>query len=103
MQKKDLRIGFDAPVDRYTTVGELIARDGGAKIVKSICATPWWAVIIGDDATYPFEIENGHIKGEKFFCRVAEGLELRQMVSMSNNKLSNEELNKIIQKINEDR
>lgn len=45
LQKKDLRIGFDAPVDRYTTVGELIARDGGAKIVKSICATPWWAVL----------------------------------------------------------
>ena len=103
LQKKDLRIGFDAPVDRYTTVGELIARDGGAKIVKKYLRDAVVGCIIGDDATYPFEIENGHIKGEKFFCRVAEGLELRQMVSMSNNKLSNEELNKIIQKINEDR
>ena len=57
--------------------------------------------IIGDDDNYPFSIKNGHIEGETFFSRVAESLQLRQLVTMSNNKMTEDELTKIIDVLNE--
>lgn len=56
----------------------------------------------GDYDGYPFAIKDGHVQGDEFFSRVAESLQLRQFVSMSNNKLSEKELEKIIAILNEE-
>lgn len=88
--------------DRYTTVGEIINKQNGAELVVKHLKKAIIGCIIGDDDNYPFSVKNGHIAGEEFFSRVAESLQLRQLVSMSNNKLSEQELDQIIAILNEE-
>ncbi len=97
---KSVRLAPKNKADRYSTVGEIIKSERGAEIVEkylnaAICGC------ITDDENYRFEIVNGHITGDTFFRKVAESLQLRQAVTMSNNKLSNGELDKIIALLNE--
>jgi len=87
--------------DRYTTIGELIKTEKGAEITKIYLKRAIVGCIVGDDDNYPFNIEGGHICGEKFFTRVAESLQLRQLVSMSNNKLSESDLKNVLNLIND--
>ena len=87
--------------DRYTTICELIKIEKGAKVTEKELKKAIIGCIIGDDDNYPFSIKNGHIEGETFFSRVAESLQLRQLVTMSNNKMSEDELTKIIDELNE--
>jgi len=86
--------------DRYSTVGEVIKSEKGARIVKERLKAAIVGCIIGDDENYPFDIKDGRVAGDKFFARVAEGLQLRQTVYMSNNKLSEEDLRVIINELN---
>lgn len=88
-------------IDRYTTIGELIKSEKGAKVTEKKLKKAIIGCIIGDDDNYPFSIKNGHIEGETFFSRVAESLQLRQLVTMSNNKMTEDELTKIIDVLNE--
>lgn len=88
-------------VDRYTTIGELIKTEKGAKTTEKTLKKAIIGCIIGDEENYPFSIKDGHIEGETFFSRVAESLQLRQLVTMSNNKMSEDELTKIIDVLNE--
>lgn len=94
-----LRPAFKA--DRYTTIGELIKCEKGAILTEKKLKKAIIGCIIGDDDNYPFSIKNGHIEGETFFSRVAESLQLRQLVTMSNNKMTEDELTKIIDVLNE--
>ena len=87
--------------DRYTTIGELVKTEKGAEVTEKLLKKAIIGCIIGDDANYTFSIKNGHIEGETFFSRVAESLQLRQLVTMSNNKMSENELTKIIDVLNE--
>ncbi len=87
--------------DRYTMIGELIKTEKGAEVSEKLLKKAIIGCIIGDDENYPFSIKNGHIEGETFFSRVAESLQLRQLVTMSNNKMTEEELTKIIDVLNE--
>lgn len=87
--------------DRYTTIGELIKSEKGAILTEKKLKKAIIGCIIGDDDNYPFSIKNGHIEGETFFSRVAESLQLRQLVTMSNNKMIEDELTKIIDVLNE--
>lgn len=89
-------------VDRYTTIGMLIKSKRGAEIVIQYMKRAIVGCIIGNDENYPLKIENGRIEGDAFFSRVAESLQLRQLVSMSDNKLSEYELKKIIAILNEE-
>lgn len=94
-----IALGDKSMIDRYTTVGEVIKDKRRAEIVskylnKAICGC------ITDDENYRFKIENGHIVADKFFSKIAEALQLRQTVTMSNNRLSNDELNDIIDMLN---
>lgn len=95
----ELTLTNGSKVDRYTTVGEIIRTEKGAAIVKkelnkAICGC------ITDDENYSFDIRDGHITGDVFFRKVAESLQLRQTVTMSNNRLSNAELERIINLLN---
>ncbi len=95
----EIRLVPAMKVDRHLTVGELIGTPHGAKIAEKYLKKAIVGCIVGDDENYPFSIVNGHIEGDLFFSRVAESLELRQMVSMSNNRFSEEDLGEVIKAI----
>ncbi len=96
----ELAISNGDRANRYTTVGEIIRTEKGAAFVKkelnkAICGC------ITDDENYSFDIRDGHITGDVFFRKIAESLQLRQTVTMSNNRLSNAELERIIDLLND--